>query len=552
MSSNTLSLDERYRIILDKLSCRFCSFLNKIIFVGDVKDIAVDIPLYKFYFKILSIFLSSIVLSSGLLYILSLYLDISYMAVVLVIGIFIFPILVSNLYIYSKESELVAGLRDEYPIIVLIFAIFSHLNLYSIFREVTTYLGWFLRYSRVVVNRILGMYFLSRDSLSNTVYRCLNIVPHEDLRDFLLNYLRVSSISGDLRNFLSNHLDRVIDDIRVNWENTWRNAVGRLETIILIFGLTPAIIMSVITIAGVSMVISTFIFLIVSLPLIAFIIYVFLDSEIVKIPLFSLSPVDQRVYIMSTSASLCFYSIMVFLFGFGPLSLELYLYTLIVFFLYPSFYSVYIWFRRMRNDSDTSMMLMGIEEIMRNGFSLTDAFRKIDAKRFSSDIRNGIYRVRHYLEYRDINAYNFRIRTLSPVSILTFVILLEIIKSGGGLKEVIFLRELVEEYVKMYSRRFRYAFIPLLTGVFVILAGTYSFYSLKMIMGGLAEYGGIVGVAIISNLSLLSILFKLVLILNIFISGILISKVIHDDIQYTYPNLILLISFILSLYTFPI
>ncbi len=459
-------------------------------------------------------------------------------------------ILLMNLYTYSVKMDHSSSLSREYPVFILVFAVFHYLNLYSILMEVAGVFGDYLRYTREYIRRWIAAFYISSSSLETIIFSSLEKIPNNDLRGFLLNYLRVVSAGGDVKRYVSTSLSNMIERLRLNWEDSWRSAVGRLEMIILIFGLTPSIVMSVITLATADLISMVFISMMLILPIIGFFTYVYLDSQLIRIPVSSHPRIRVKVLTISMAGAVASQFLL--------LSLDMPIIESIaisssIFLIYPSFNSIKTWMLHRRVDKELSMLLRNMEELMRYGFSLSETIMKIDLDRFSKEVRTAIRKIIHFLEYRDASVYVFEDDTYSGIAKLSFWMIHEIIKSGGGLDELIFLREVIDEYVKMYSMKVRYAIVPLLTGVFVIFSGVYNFWSIKEILLTIPSGTGLVVMSsYMSAIPWLSLLFKMVSLMNTFITGFLIAKVIHDDIHYTYPVLILLLSLSISLLIFQI
>jgi len=467
----------------------------------------------------------------------------------LAISLFL-SILLLNLYTYSVRMDHSSSLSREYPVFILVFAVFHYLNLYSILMEVASVFGDYLRYTREYIRRWIASFYISSSSLETIIFSSLEKIPNNDLRGFLLNYLRVVSAGGGVKRYVSTSLSTMIERLRLNWEDSWRSAVGRLEMIILIFGLTPSVVMSVITLATADLISMVFISMTLILPVIGFFTYVYLDSQLIRIPVSSHPVFGIRVLVASTAGAV---SSQFFLLLMGMPIIESITVSLCIFLVYPSFTSIRTWMTHRRVDRDLSMLLRNMEELMRYGFSLPETIMKIDLNRFHGEIRTAIRKIVYFLEYRDAGVYVFEGETYSGIARLSFWMIHEIIKSGGGLDELIFLREVIDEYVKMYSRKVRYAVVPLLTGVFVIFTGVYNFWSIREILLTMPSGVGLMAMSsYVSAIPWLSLLFKIVLFMNTLITGLLIAKVIHDDVHYIYPLLILLSSLSLSLLIFQI
>ena len=537
-----------------KSSYKVGSLIKRLIFsVDNLESLPVGQSLNSFLNRVArNIFILFLTLSSSLAYIQISLLEInilwsflSSLTISMCLSIFIM-----NLYTYSVRMDHSSNLSREYPVFILLFAVFHYLNLYSILMEVANVFGDYLRYTREYIRRWIASFYISSSSLESIIFSSLEKIPSNDLRTFLLNYLRVVSAGGDVKRYVSTSLSNMIERLRLNWEDSWRSAVGRLEMIILIFGLTPSIVMSVITLATADLISMVFISMTLILPIIGFFTYVYLDSQLIRIPISTNPRISIRMLTVSMILAVLSQFILVSL---NTPFIESIAISTSIFLVYPSLNSIRIWMIHRRVDKELSMLLRNMEELMRYGFSLSETIMRIDLNRFSKEIRTAVRRIIHFLEYRDPGVYIFEDKVYSGVAKLSFLMIHEIIKSGGGLDELIFLREVIDEYVKMYSRKVRYAIVPLLTGIFVIVSGVYNFWSIKEILLTIPSGTSLMLMSsYMAAVPWLSLLFKIVSLMNTFITGFLIAKVIHDDIHYTYPVLILLLSLSISLLIFQI
>ena len=278
--------------------------------------------------------------------------------------------------------------------------------------------------------------------------------------------------------------------------------------------------------------------------------YIYLDKSIYRIPVESDPPFNPKVMLISIILSIILFFLLT---RYINLIWDVVIITsisLIILLLYPSISSIYTWLRERHIDNDLSKYLFDLEDLMRNGFSLREAVSRIRLEGFSREFINWASRLRYYLEFGDSGALRLK-GPFSKLSRLTISLLSYISDVGGGLREVVYLRKMGVQYLRLKSRKASHAVAPLLTAVFIIFIGIYNYWIICSIFVGIEAPSLPAFMVMVNTLNWLSYLYKLVLLEGILISGILISKVIHDSIYYPYPILILLISYIVGLTLFP-
>jgi len=458
--------------------------------------------------------------------------------------------LVVNIYLWSLENDFYSSLSTEYPTFLLLFAISSRINTYSLFHLIIANFKDILKATSRVLGRWILDYELSEYSLDNVIFNSLERFRDCDFKGFIRELLRVRAYSGEVDKFLENSLESLYSDVSANWEDNWKSTVGRLEVIMLLFGLLPSIVMSVISIAPVGLVANTFLLLALAMPVVGYGTYVYLDRSMYKLPGKTPYPFEIRTFLVSSIGAVSFLLINYFIdlvpldeFRTAAISLCLLL-------IYPSLKSLYEWIGERAVDRDLSNFLFSVEDLMRNGFSIREAVSRIDLTGFGRGFRNIVGRLRFYLEHGDSDSIKSLSR-YSKLTRLTVLIMSYISDIGGGLREIIFLRKMSDQYLRLKSKKASYSLVPLLTAVFIIFIGIYNYWVIQDIFLGVNAQAFPAYMGMVSVLSWVSQLYKLIFLESIFVSGILISKVIHDDVFHPYPLFILLISYIGALSLFP-
>ena len=455
-----------------------------------------------------------------------------------------------NIYLWSLENDFYSSLSMEYPVFLLIFAISSKINTYNFFHIVVSRFGDILKATSRLLGKWIIDYELSESSLDDIIFRSLERIRETVFKFFIRDLIRVRAYSGEVEKFLETSLDNLYTDISINWEDSWRSTVGRLEMIILLFGLLPAIVMSVISIAPLSLVSNTFLLLAVATPIVGYLTYLYLDKSLIKLPMDSAFPFDLRFLGLSVVAATLSY---VILDGVLNLSLDIFVEAAIlltVLLIYPSVVSLMDWIRERNMDRDLANFLFNVEDMMRNGFSIRESISRLGLRGYSNSFRNLVGRIKYYLEYGDGEAL-ISTRGFSRLACLTTILFSYISDIGGGLREIIFLRRMGEQYIRMKNRKASHSLFPLLTAVFVVFLAIYNFWVLQNIFTNVDAQAFPAYMSMLSLLGHLSTLYKTIILESILVSGILISKVIHNDVYHPYPILVLLISYIIGLTLFP-
>ncbi len=462
---------------------------------------------------------------------------------------YLFTSVVLNVYLLGLESDANNSLNLEYPIFLLLYAVSSRINMYNFFHLVVNKFGDLLRYTSRILGRWVIDYELSESSLDNILFSSLERFKESMFKYFVRDLVRVRAYSGEVSKFLENALENLYLDISTNWENNWRNMVGRLEVILLLFGLSPAIIMSVISIASSDLVSDIFLILAILIPVAGYIIYIYLDRSLYRLPVDAGLTFNSRILLFT----ICLSSLIYLLNYYGVFSLdyfEVFAYSIVVLIIYPSIKSLYAWFLERSIDRDLSNFLFNLEDMMRNGFSIREALARIEVNGFGRSFKNIVGRMKHYFEFGDRWSL-INIPIYSRLAKLSIRLITYISDMGGGLKEIIFLRKLSEQYMRLKRNKFSSALLPLVTGVMIVFLGFYNFWILETIF---TQSGGQTIPAYSLMLNVFkdaATLYKLIYLESILVSGLLISKSIHNDIHYTYPTLILLLAYIISLRIFP-
>ena len=440
-------------------------------------------------------------------------------------------------YKLSIRSVMSSHVSREKPLIFLLMSIYGgkfslERTLYSLIKSPSSR---FFRGISSIFRFWLVKYYIDGESIDNIVWRNIDLIPDSDLQSYFKELIRIYWIGGDIVNFLRNKLSIFFNYLRELWINSWRNISNYLEIIILIFGLTPSILSSLIFLIGYNTVVYTFIILLTLFPFLGFISYLSIEKSNPRLPI-------PGKYINKY---------LVFIFFILPISILLHLnlsinlsyaivYSLTITLLPAFIYSIIRIKHESRIESDLIILMRELEELVKGGFSVVEALKNLDLNKYHYIVRN---------EIRDIISkyeYGTDVREYIPMrySSLAFfrVVIGEILYSGGGLKEIIELRDLLESYFKVNSMRRASSILPLATSIGVIFLGGYSVWVVGKILSkvSLETLSQIIG----SSIDIYSISFysRLFLLIGLLYTGLLIDKTVFGSFNKVISLFLLVLS----------
>lgn len=456
------------------------------------------------------------------------------------------PYIVSSLlvsgYVYFKNKEIYVGLKREYPLFVLMFSILHEATLYSALAEMYKSLGQLIKNTKWYICRWLSEYHITQSSLEETIFSSLEKMPPNSFRNFLINYLRINALGGDVREFIRRSIDDVVEGFRINWEDTWKNAASKIETVILLFNLAPSILLTSVSFVGYKLLSDIMLFLMLLTPFLGYVFYVYLDSSLEKFPLRRRVAIDKRWLMLSIATSIVITYVASRLIKFD-------LPTMLTFFLsvalfYPSLSTLASWQRDRRLESELTSVLMQLEELLRHGFSILEALQRLELTGYSPSTKAVIHHVKYYIEHRDETILR-KLESYPPLVNLSLRLLVEIAKIGGGLREVIYVRELVNEYVKMNLRRIKYATIPILTAMAMTFLSVYIFHVIVSMLTSNAIVPQIL-LPPLEGIGQLIPYYKALSVISTLTIGLLIAKICHDEVTCVYPAELILATLLFS------
>ena len=360
-------------------------------------------------------------------------------------------------------------LAREEPITLLVFTIYSRrLSLERILQMFAEgYIGRVIPRTARFFRYILARSFVSRETVDNVLSRSLDLVPHDGLRRYIFNFVRLRSVGGDVYSYSSQALLDLYQELRRRWIGTWSSMAAYLEGIILIYGLFPTILSSLVFVLGYRNTITVFTVMMIFYPIFTFLVYLLFDRYNVH------DPIETRHGFSRIS--------MLMLAGSPATIYLLYRYTGDIFLssslvlgmsLLPSFIiQARMLYREVEEEAGLLALSTQMADLMEGGMGVVEAIKRIDLGGIPERLAREVRRMRHLLdkgfEPRDYMEGGKAYR-------LFRIALSESMASGGGAVELATLRELLKSFLDV-SRLKRAAFyIALASSIAVLLLGGYS------------------------------------------------------------------------------
>lgn len=501
-----------------------------------------DLILYLFFLNLFYLVLSWYIYSiMNLKYII-------YFAIIFYVP---FNVAVYKTYLFNTTSVFASKLNRDKSLFYLILSILgSRFNLERIFYIfLSSPTSRLIESTRRLVERWLASFYLTGTPIDTIIFRELEKIPEPVLRKYFKELIRINWIGGDISNYLKNALKEYYDHLRESWTTTWKNITGYLEVVILIFGLFPSLLASLLFLIGMDLTIKVFVISLVIYPFLAYFVYLFIENKNPQLPIES-----NRSIILKKNIAL---SIVIFVFSLYSLS-NLFSFNLmiltscILFSMTPITISNILLVKKLSIiESELTSLLKEIEELMKGGLSLLEAIKEIDLTKYPELLREEIRDI--IVKYENGMDIRNRDREIISESLMIFrVVVGEILYSGGGLEEVLQLRGLLESYRKINSIRFSSALIPIISSIGVLLLGGYSTWTILSMISHIGSLESNILPITSSSISTISTFSKLFLLSGAVYTGLLIDKAVFGRISRLISTYFIILSVLVVLLVFHI
>ncbi len=372
-------------------------------------------------------------------------------------------------------------LEREEPITLLLFALYTRrLSIHRVIQTLNN--DHFLR----IIPRTLKFFryilvktYIDRVSMEESLSKNLNLLPYEGLRRYLFNLIRIKSLGGDVHTYSTTALLELYSGLKRKWISMWTNIVGYLEALILLYGLFPTILSSLVFVIGYRLTISIFIIMMVIYPVIAFITYLVFDRFNVHDPLESNSDVHMAsIALILLSIPIGYVLVAVFNYDFYLVSTLLVTLSLI-----PTFIvQVKRFYDEVVEENGLVTVSIELSSLLQGGLHVVEALKRLPLDGLPDKISSEIRRMRYVLD-RGLSIRDFDDDGGGKAFRIFKIAISESIVSGGGSPELASLRELLSSFLEV-SRLKRAAFYTALaSSVMVVVLGGYSLSVIMSILG---------------------------------------------------------------------
>jgi len=435
------------------------------------------------------------------------------------------------LYYRSLKSLFKSSLNKEKPLLYLLFSIYG--SRFSLDRTIhaisKSSISKYLKSSVKVLKYWLIHFYIEGDPIDEIISRYLYILPDEGLKKYFRDMIRVNWVGGDLSNYLKSSLKNLYSVLKENWYNAWRNIAGYLEVIIIVFGLFPSLLASMVFLLGQSLTITIFITILASYPFIAFITYLIIEGSNPRLPI----QIEYKTY--------SFYDIIIII-SLIVISYQLLLrlinlpndvligWAITISFLPYFTRNTQRIKRASKLESELLSFLKELEELVKGGFSIMSALKSIDLSKYSNLLANII---RRFISSYELGLPKKEYLDIEYSDIVKFfkVAVFEIMYAGGGLEEIIELRDYINAYSEINRLRISSSIIPLATSIGVILLGGYSCWIIKDILSSININLLGFGPSFLGFISTLSIFSRLFIYAGAAYTGLILDKVVYGSFK---------------------
>jgi len=454
----------------------------------------------------------------------------------ILIYLIIFTLIISivfspSIFRYISNDRLKLDLEKEYTIFLLIFSLYSRrFSLERIFQIISRgYITSIIPRTASIIRYVLVRTYLKISTLDNIIINNLDIMPGDSLKSFLLDIVRIRAIGGSIHNYVSSHLNDHYKGLSDRWSAIWKNITGYLEVIILLYGLLPTLLSSLVFVIGLQTAINILIISIILYPFISYAIILIVDRMKILDPFSTRHSVNKATIIML---------------AFSPLSIYLLtnLYTMDYLLSTSIWLSIAILPNTISNikdvleeisiESGVISISTQLEELMSGGYTVTQALKRIRLEGIYTKVSSEIRRLLFFLDGGlplDKLVEGERVKAM----MLFKMALIESINSGGGLQEFISLKELLKSFHKVSILRKISLLIATVTACIVISIGVFSLSVVSSLIQSI-EYN------ILPNFNpqlfkTLNILSQLFLLTGAIYTSLILSRVIFGSIKNTIP-----------------
>jgi len=488
--------------------------------------------------------LSTTVTISILIYLTLLYLGTPVYLIYVILLTTIIAVFLSSpvIFRYMSMDSFKRGLEREYAVFLLVFSLYSRrFSLERILQILSSsYISTLIPKTISIIRFILVRTYLRLTIIDNVILKNLDLIPVENLKSFFLEIVRIRAIGGSIHGYVSSLLNEYYRGLSERWSIVWRNITGYLEIIILVYGLLPALISSLVFVIGLNTAITLLILSLIFYPMISYIVMTIVDRMNV------LDPFSTKIGFSKASLTLLASSPLAIYFLTTRFSQDYLLSTslwLAIALLPNTFINVKEIIDEISIESGVLIVTTQLEELMGGGFTVTQALKRLKLEGISENVAREIRRLIFHLDgglSLDGFVGDEKVKALT----LFKMALVESIKSGGGLNEFISLKELLKSFHRVSILRKISFIIATSTATIVVLMGVFSL-SVIMSMVGSIEYD------IIPNynpnmFNTLYILSKLFLMTGAIYTCLILGKVLFGTVRNTISLEIVLIVLTIS------
>lgn len=377
-----------------------------------------------------------------------------------------------SIFRYVSSERLRLDLEREYTVFLLIFSLYSRrFSLERIFQILSRgYIASVIPRTASIIRYMLVKTYLKISMLDNIILNNLEIIPEDNLKRFFLDIIRIKAIGGSIYNYVSSLLNEHYKGLSDRWSAIWKNITGYLEVIILLYGLLPTLLSSLVFVIGLQPAISILVISIIFYPFVSYAIILIVDRMKILDPFFTRYQVNIATLIMLASSPLSIYLLTDLYTMDYLLSTSLWLSIAI---LPNTISNIKNVLEEISIESGVIAVSTQLEELMSGGYTVTQALKRIGLEGIYTKVASEIRRLLFFLDWGiPLNKLVERERVKAMT--LFKMALIESINSGGGLQEFISLKELLKSFHRVSILRKISFLIATATACIVVSMGVFS------------------------------------------------------------------------------